>query len=170
MEHIMIDDVVVEPMTEQFVLWRCLHSGPLSRDTIDQWPADNPLPWDRYSKRNFPILLKLTRTYGACAIIARDGDRIVGQLRFYPKVVWDMERAGELCLQQDFPSGPADDFAATELPSLAQIEDKTLAARYPHPHLQEPGDFVRKLEAQAKSLGISPARAKDQLVMRLKLA
>ena len=37
----MIEDVVVEPMTEGFILWRCLHSGPLSRSTIDQW-QDSP--------------------------------------------------------------------------------------------------------------------------------
>jgi RimJ/RimL family protein N-acetyltransferase len=124
---IMIEDVVVEPMTEEFILWRCLHSGPLSCNTIDQWPSDSPMPWERYRQRNVPLLAKLTRTYGACAIIARDGDRIVGQLRFYPKAVADMEGAGGLCLQQDYPSGPADDFAGNDLPAPARIEDKTLA-------------------------------------------
>ena len=123
----MIEDVVVEPMTEEFILWRCLHSGPLSCNTIDQWPSDSPMPWGRYRQRNVPLLAKLTRTYGACAIIARDGDRIVGQLRFYPKAVADMEGAGGLCLQQDYPSGPADDFAGNDLPAPARIEDKTLA-------------------------------------------
>ena len=124
---IMIEDVVVEPMTEEFILWRCLHSGPLSYNTIDQWPSDSPMPWGRYRQRNVPLLAKLTRTYGACAIIARDGDRIVGQLRFYPKAVADMEGAGGLCLQQDYPAGPADDFAGNDLPAPARIEDKTLA-------------------------------------------
>jgi len=123
----MIEDVVVEPMTEEFILWRCLHSGPLSYNTIDQWPSDSPMPWGRYRQRNVPLLAKLTRTYGACAIIARDGDRIVGQLRFYPKAVADMEGAGGLCLQQDYPAGPADDFAGNDLPAPARIEDKTLA-------------------------------------------
>ncbi len=123
----MVDDVVVAPMTEDLILWRCLHSGPLSRSTIDQWPSDSPLPWARYRRRNIPLLQRLTRTYGACAIVARDGDRIVGQLRFYPKAVEAMEGAGGLCLQQDFPSGPADDFADRDFPALAQMEDKTLA-------------------------------------------
>jgi hypothetical protein len=35
-EDCMTEGVVVEPMTEQFVLWRCLHGGLLSLDTIDQ--------------------------------------------------------------------------------------------------------------------------------------
>jgi hypothetical protein len=33
----MIEDIVVEPMTEEFILWRCLHGGPLSCKTIDLW-------------------------------------------------------------------------------------------------------------------------------------
>ena len=120
----MSEDVVIEPMTEEFILWRCLHGGPLSRETIEQFPADDEMPWSRYRERNIPLLTKLARTYGACAIIARDGDRIVGQLRFYPRA---MESAGSLCLQQDFPAGPADDFADKDFPPPEQIEDKTLA-------------------------------------------
>jgi len=62
------EDVVVEPMTEDFALWRCLHDGPLSRETISQWPSASTMPWVRYRDRNTPLLMKLTRTYGACAI------------------------------------------------------------------------------------------------------
>jgi len=126
-EDIMLEDVVVEPMTEEFILWRCLHSGPLSCGTINHWPPDSQMPWERYRKRNLPLLLKLTRTYGTCAIIARDDDKIVGQLRFYPKAIWDMEGAGYLCLQQDYPAGPKDDFVDSDFPAPEQIENKTLA-------------------------------------------
>lgn len=126
MEGTVVEDVVIEPMTEEFILWRCLHGGPLSRDIIDQWSSDGNMPWERFRKRNVPLLSKLTRTYGACAIIARDGDKIVGQLRFYPKGVCNMERSGGLCLQQDHPAGPAEDFADNTFPALAQMEDKTL--------------------------------------------
>jgi hypothetical protein len=126
MESIMIEDVVVEPMTEEFIVWRCLHDGPLARDTIDQWPSASTMPWVCYRDRNTPLLMKLTRTYGSCAIIARDGDQIVGHLRFYPKSVCDMEGAGGLCLQQDSPAGPVEDFADSDFPDPAQIEDKTL--------------------------------------------
>jgi|SaaInl7_200m_RNA_FD_contig_21_2482284_length_926_multi_7_in_0_out_0_1 GNAT superfamily N-acetyltransferase len=127
MGSIVIEDVVVEPMTEEFILWRCLHDGPLSRDTINQWPSASTLPLIRYRDRNTPLLMKLTRTYGACAIIARDADQIVGQLRFYPKAVCDMEGSGGLCLQQDHPSGPAENFADSDFPDPAHIENKTLA-------------------------------------------
>jgi GNAT superfamily N-acetyltransferase len=233
------EEIIIEPMTEKFILWRCLHSGPLSSRTIDQWPSDSKIDWERYRTRNIPLLVKLTRTYGACAILARADDRIVGHLRFYPRVIWDMSSAGEMCLQQDYPNGSADDFVDTEFPPIEHIEDRTLAVhclmtgssqqeknpfqrkgigtrmvrsliqwaranrwehievdafediiyeitgsagytfwqklgfnmadRHPHPHLQERNEFVEILEEQAKSIGISPERAKDRLVMRLDL-
>lgn len=237
----MIENIVIEPMTEDLILWRCLHSGPLSRDNIDQWPSDNKMPWEHFRERNIPFLRKLTRTYGACAIIARDGKAIVGLLRFYPKVVCNMKHSGWLCLQQDFPAGPAESFLDSSFPVLAQIEDKTLvvhclmtgsphqeknpyqrkgigkrmvqtlirwakangwggieadsfedipliyeitgsaghtfweklgfyiADRHPHPHLQDGNEFARMLEEQAQSMGISPEKARDRLVMRLDL-
>jgi hypothetical protein len=38
-----------------------------------------------------------------------------------------MSLAGEMCLLQDYPNGPVDDFAEKEFPPLEKIEDKTLA-------------------------------------------
>lgn len=122
----MVEGLVVEPMTESLVLWRCLHHGPLSRDTIDRYPSSGEVPWERCRKRNLPLLAKLTQTYGACAIVARDEQRIVGHLRFYPKAVCAMKDAGGLCLQQDPPAGPTEDFVDTAFPPVTQIEDKTL--------------------------------------------
>ena len=122
----MIEDIVVEPMTEDFILWRCLHGGPLSLDTIDEWSPTSKVPWGRYRERNMALLSKLTQLYGACAIVARDGDDIAGQLRFYPKAVWGMDGAGLLCLQQDSPNGPVDDFAEMDFPAQDELDDKTL--------------------------------------------
>jgi hypothetical protein len=155
MESIMIEDVVVEPMTEEFIMWRCLHDGPLARDTIDQWPSASTMPWECYRDRNTPVLMKLTRTYGSCAIIARDGDQIVGHLRFYPKFVCDMEGAGGLCLQQDSPAGPVEDFADSDFPDPAQKEDKTLVV-----HCLMTGSFERKENPyQRKGIGTRMVRA-----------
>lgn len=119
-------DVVLEPMSEEFILWRCLHGGPLSLHTIDRWPSADTMPWDCYRKRNVPLLIQLTNTYGACAILARDGERVVGHLRFYPKAISEMVGAGGLCLQQDPPNGPDEDFADRYFPPLTELADKTL--------------------------------------------
>lgn len=121
-----IEGMVIESMRPDFILWRCLHHGPVSSETLDAYPPDDAIPWARYRLRNIPLLDKLARTYGATAIVARDGDRVAGTLRFYSKTVALMRGAGGLCLQQDFPSGPADDFAKMGFPAPADLEDKTL--------------------------------------------
>jgi GNAT superfamily N-acetyltransferase len=154
-EDIMVENVVVEPMTEEFILWRCLHSGPLSCDTIDHWPADSQMPWERYRQRNIPLLLKLTRTYGTCAIIARDNEKIVGQLRFYPKAVWDMQGAGYLCLQQDYPMGTKDDFVDSDFPTPEQIENKTLTVHC----LMTGSSLLKENPYQRKGIGTRMVRA-----------
>jgi hypothetical protein len=118
---------VVEPMTEDFLLWRCLHSGPLNRRTIDSPPPNPEVDWPSIRVRNIPLLTKLTRTYGACAILARDGDDVVGSLRFYPKALCSFGPGGAgFCLQQSHPAGPKEDLAAGEFPSLLGLADKTL--------------------------------------------
>jgi len=123
----MLSDVAVEMMSSDFILWRCLHGGPLTMETVDR-PEPHPrVPWERLRPRNLALLTKLTQVYGSCVVIARDGGRIVGQLRFYPKVVCEMAAPGPgLCMQQTFPNGPADDFAQNDFPPLERIADKTL--------------------------------------------
>ena len=109
------------------MLWRCLHGGPLTTATVDQPPEDERhMPWQALRERNLPLLQKLRDTYGAYAIIARDGDRIVGQLRFYPRAIMELPDAGLLCMQQLYPEGPLPQVAQARFPPLAEIANKTL--------------------------------------------
>ncbi|KKK93879.1 hypothetical protein LCGC14_2688460, partial [marine sediment metagenome] len=149
----MIEDVVVEPMTEEFIVWRCLHGGPLARDTIDQCPPGGTIPCVCYRDRNTSLLVKLTRTYGACAIIARDGDQIVGHLRFYPKPKSVCD--GGLCLQMDSPAGSVEDFSDRDFPDPAQIEDKTLVVHC----LMTGSPHQKENPYQRKGIGTRMARA-----------
>jgi hypothetical protein len=123
----MIDNIVIEPMTEQFILWRCLHSGPLTKNTIDKWPNGEAEGWKTHRARNIPLLRKLIETYGTCALLAKASNQIVGTLRFYPKILCYMEgKPGALCLQSAFPTGPSDGFVETVFPPLDAIEEKAL--------------------------------------------
>ena len=151
----MSDRVIIEPMREEFILWRCLHNGPLTRNTIDQGASTDTMSFDQYRERNTALLQKLTRVYGACAMLARDGEEIVGQLRFYPKSVCELEGAGGLCLQQDPAAGPTGEFVESQFPHLSEIKDKTLMV-----HCMMTGTSLRKDNPyQRRGIGTHMVRA-----------
>jgi hypothetical protein len=122
-----LDHLIIEPMRRDFMLWRCLHAGPLSPETIDD-PAPHPqIDWPSTRARNVPLLNALMETYGTCAIVARDGDKAVGTLRFYPKPLVSSSAEGSgLCLQQAPPAGPRDAGAARVLPPREVLPERTL--------------------------------------------
>ena len=121
-------EITFAMLKEDFLLWRCLHGGPLDHRTIEQWPPDSTMPWQALRARNVPLLKKLTQVYGACAVVALDHEQVVGQLRFYPREVCALAGAGAefMCLQQRAPNGPPDDFVEAVFPPLSQLKDKTL--------------------------------------------
>ena len=123
-----VGDVRITMMTEDFLLWRCLHGGPLDARSIEQWSPDSQMPWAALRARNAPLLKKLAQVYGAYAVVAWASEQVVGQLRFYPKEVCALAEVGAefMCLQQSAPNGPPDDFAEMVFPPLAQLIDKTL--------------------------------------------
>ena len=124
----MPEKLAIELMGEDFILWRCLHFGPLNPANIEGPPPSSEVDWAHVRARNIPILRKLARTYGACAVMARDGENVVGSLRFYPKALCSFEAGGgaAFCLQQRFPSGPPDDLVSREFPPVQGLADKTL--------------------------------------------
>ena len=82
-------------------------------------------------------------------MLAKDGKRIVGFLRFYPKALCAVEKAGALCLQQAFPAGASEDFVETVFPPLADIVDKTLTVHC----LMTGSPFQDKNPYQRKGIG-----------------
>lgn len=158
MQHtIVIDnqerDIAIRPMGEDFILWRCLHRGPLSKDTIEQWPDPEP---DWLSRRaiNMPLLRRFIRTYGTCAILAWDGEQVVGFIRFYPKIICSMEDAGGLCMQQAFPAGPSERLVNCTFPPFEQIPERTVTIHC----LMTGSPFQEKNPYQRKGLGAQMVR------------
>ena len=121
-----LDDVTIRPMDETFILWRCLHGGPLSAKSIEHWSAGGP-DWEHLRERNVPILRRLIRTYGSCAMLAWVGDKVVGFLRFYPRYLSELPGSGLMCLQQSFPNGPSPHLLDSPIPPREELADRTLA-------------------------------------------
>jgi len=123
----MNDHFIIEPMTENFIVWRCLHGGTLDSANINQPKPNAQLDWNYIKTRNVLLLKKIISTYGTCAILARDGNSIIGTLRFYPKVLCNFTDEGlGLCLQQVYPAGPSLQFAEQEFSPVSELSDKTL--------------------------------------------
>ncbi|MEN6312365.1 MAG: hypothetical protein ABFD80_12600, partial [Acidobacteriota bacterium] len=119
----MIEPLVVEMMSGETILWRCLHGGPLTAGSIDERDDRGRVPWEEFRERNVAFLENMTDTYRACAVVARSGERFVGHLRFYPRAVRELAEPGlGMCLQQSFPYGPAADFGRRTFPPLREIE------------------------------------------------
>ena len=151
----MNSDITIEMMSGDLLLWRCLHSGPLTTDSIDRWKADSAISFSTYRTRNLPLLASLTRTYGSCAVLARKGDMVIGHLRFYPKAVWDMDGAGYLCLQQNPPAGPSDDFSHRNFPPIEGLDEKTLKV---HCLQTAPAAVNESTKYQRRGIGTRMAR------------
>jgi GNAT superfamily N-acetyltransferase len=123
----MLNDLIIEPMREELILWRCLHGGALTAANIDSPPPHPQMDWPRSRARNVPLLKKLALTYGSCAMVARDCAEVVATVRFYPKALCSFSDGGAgFCMQQSAPAGPADDLAARHFPALQELPDRTL--------------------------------------------
>jgi len=118
-----MESLLLKPMDGSFLLWRCLHDGPVTRKNLDVPPNESRLP---FHKTAIPLLKKLTELYGSAAILAWEQDKVVGLLRFVPKAVSRMEGGGEFCLLQPYPAGPKEDFPQGVFPSKETIKDRTL--------------------------------------------
>ncbi len=152
----MIEPLVVEMMSGKTILWRCLHGGPLTAVSLDERDDRGHLPWEEFRERNVAFLENMTDTYGACAVVARSGERFVGHLRFYPRAVRELAEPGlGMCLQQSFPYGPAADFGRRTFPPLREIEDKTLVV---HCMMLAPDDPGGE-SCRRKGVGTRMARA-----------
>ncbi len=123
----MVAPLVVEMKSGETLFWRCLHGGPLTAVSIDAPGPDGQVPFGTFRTRNLSFLRNVVRTYGSCAVVAKQGEAVVGHLRFYPKAVRELAASGAgLCLQQEFPSGPADVLGRMRFPPLDEIADQTL--------------------------------------------
>lgn len=124
--------VKIRPMDEAFILYRCLHGGPLTAESIGQQnPGDNKKWWDAMEDQgrfglNDGFLRRIIAAYGSCAMLAWDGDMVVGDVRFFPKLLLERLEAESFCMQQAPPYGVSKDFIDVPLPPLEKARNAPL--------------------------------------------
>jgi len=109
------------PMNKDFILFCCLHCGPLSPSTIGE---KCNLSEEQFS-RNKKFLGRLIDTYGSCAMLAMEGDSVVAHARFYPQMIWDQFKSGWFCCH-DPNHAITQELADMEFPPLANQAERIL--------------------------------------------
>ena len=77
------------PMDKDFILYRCLHDGPLSPSNIETKSMNIGSLTREQLDRNKKFLTRLVNAYGSCAMLAWEDDYVVAHARFYPQIIYD---------------------------------------------------------------------------------
>lgn len=77
------------PMDKDFILFQCLHNGPLSPSNIETKSMNTARVPRKQLERNKNFLTRLVNAYGSCAMLAWENDYVVAHARFYPQVIYD---------------------------------------------------------------------------------
>jgi len=76
-------------MDKDFILFRCLHNGPLSPSNIETKSMNIASLTKEQIDRNKKLLRRLIDTYGSCAMLAMEGDSVIAHARFYPQIIYN---------------------------------------------------------------------------------
>ena len=109
-------------MDKDFILFRCLHNGPLSPSNIEAKHMDIGSLSKEQIDRNKKFLARLVDAYGSCAMLAMEDDSVVAHARFYPQIIYD--RFTICC--QDPNHAITQEIAAMELPPLSNQAERIL--------------------------------------------
>lgn len=115
----------IVPMDKTFVLYRCLHAGLLSPSNIELKSANVPGLLKDQIERNNIFLSRLIDAYGSCAMLAVEGEYVVGYARFYPGFVYRRAGRKHICCQ-DQQSPITSDMVEMEMPKSENLNDRTL--------------------------------------------
>jgi GNAT superfamily N-acetyltransferase len=115
----------IVPMDKTFILYRCLHAGLLSSSNIEQKSMNLPgLPREQ-TRRNEEFLRRLIAAYGTCAMLAMEGEYVVGYIRFYPKAIYDLAGREHICCQEP-QFWPTAEIVDMKMPRFEDLADQTL--------------------------------------------
>lgn len=110
------------PIDKDFVLFRCVHWGPLSASNIETAPVEIPGLLEGQFERNRRFLTRVINAYGSCGMLAMDGDSAVGHVRFYPQIICDQH---QFCCQ-DPNNAITQEMVEMNLPKLENPADRIL--------------------------------------------
>ena len=109
-------------MDKDFILFRCLHDGPLNPSNIETKSMTiGSLPREQLD-RNKKFLSHLVDAYSSCAMLAVEDDSVVAHARFYPQNIYDQYK---ICCH-DPKHAITQEIAEMEFPPLANQAERIL--------------------------------------------
>jgi len=112
-------------MDKDFILFRCVHFGPLSPSNIEKMSMNALGLSKEQCDRNKKFLSRLIDVYGSCAMLAKEDDFVVGQARFYPQVIFDLIGQKHICCQ-DPKFDVAQQMIEMDLPTIENLANRIL--------------------------------------------
>ena len=110
------------PMDKSFILFRCVQFGPLGPSNIEKKIINVRGLTKEQLDRNKKFLTRLIDVYGSCAMLAIEGDLVVGHARFYPQVICDQF---QFCCQ-DPKYGITQHMVEMDFPTIENPDDRIL--------------------------------------------
>jgi len=135
MEHrIRIDGeervIDIRAMGEDFIVWRKMFTPPLTAGNMET--ADPEYLAEGRADGRFEVLKEYfrrqIRIIGSCAVLAWDGDGVIGKMRFTTREMWDavLQAGGCICVDNERTAPALRTFTAEQLDRLLASESRTL--------------------------------------------
>ena len=121
------------PITKDFIVYRCIHVVPLSPENIDKFTEKDKQPTKEMFARNKQFFKRIIETYGSCAMLAIENEKVIAHTRFYPLIISELTGQENMCCQQPEYS-PTQRMAEMDLPSFEKLKDRTLKIYCWHIH------------------------------------
>jgi GNAT superfamily N-acetyltransferase len=112
----------IRPMDKDFILFRCLHNGPLSTSNIETKGMNIASVPSEQLDKNKKFLTRLVEAYGSCAMLALEDDYVVAHARFYPQAIYEQYK---FCCH-DPSYAITQEIAEMELPQLTNEAERIL--------------------------------------------
>ena len=108
----------ISHMNADFILYCCLHCGPVNASTIDEKCT---LPDDQ-AARNKQFLTRVVETYGSCGMLVEEKGLVIAHARFYPHFIHDQF---DFCCH-DPNHMITEEMVRMELPRLEKLKERSL--------------------------------------------
>ena len=127
-------DIEIRAMDESFIVYRKMYVPPLTPENIDTIaPHDDVPQLERFRRKGWLEVIeeffrREIRVIGSCAVLAWDGDGVIGKMHFTTREMWDAFRRadGWYCVDHESMPKIIQGFSDEEIEGLLASPSRTL--------------------------------------------